>query len=259
MSADPIEAVFVPVLADNADPATQARIDALVVTGHPKSLPSKIRIAPPPTPGREWEKLKGETEIAYAAFLIYRGLDPGTRTISQAARQGGRSLSNYHRFSLKYHWIARVAAWDAYLERQREDAERERLVRQSLAIRDKQQTVINDQLIAAQTLKFQALRVIRKQGERDDKMGGPDAKILELASRTLERAVELERLAVGLPTDVSQQSIQLKKEVAEAFEITDTVKAIMQEQLCDECKARVTNELRRLARRQRAVADRLQI
>lgn len=263
--AEPIEAAFMEVrpserrATEPADPDTQARINALAVRTKLASLPRRAKVAAIPREGKEWEKQPGESAQGYAAFVLYRALPPGTRSLNLLARQTGKSLSNFHRFSQKYHWIMRVNAWDEYLARQREDAERDALIREALQFRQSQQTVVKEQLVAAQSLKGQALRVIERESEKTKQQGGPDVKVLELASRTLERAVEMERMAVGLPTDVTQQSVQLKKEVAEAFEITDAIKGIIAEQLCNECKARVTNEIRRLARRQRAVTDRLAI
>lgn len=84
---------------------------------------------------------RDETDKAYRAFCIYRELGPGPgRSLHSAYRRyveerdgedpgaGICAPSYFQAWSSRHDWVARVRAWDAYLDRQaREAAEEEYL------------------------------------------------------------------------------------------------------------------------------------
>jgi hypothetical protein len=67
--------------------------------------------------------LSGETDAAFAAYLLYRGLDPGRRSIDAAYalwaqqrgvdRTGRRASSRFFVWSRDFEWVARVKEFDA--------------------------------------------------------------------------------------------------------------------------------------------------
>ena len=59
-----------------------------------------------------WERFEGESEEAHAAFVIYRDLASGDRSLTKAAQECGKGVSLLSRWSSKWHWQKRVAAWD---------------------------------------------------------------------------------------------------------------------------------------------------
>ncbi len=68
---------------------------------------------------KPWERQKGETHKAFAAFLVYRDLGPD-RTIKLAGKSIGRISDGYDRmsedWSAKYGWVARAASYDSHLD-----------------------------------------------------------------------------------------------------------------------------------------------
>jgi hypothetical protein len=64
-----------------------------------------------------WERQPGETEVAFAAFRLYRDTE-GKRRASKVAEQCGKNESLMHRWMQRWHWQERAAAWDAEQDRE---------------------------------------------------------------------------------------------------------------------------------------------
>lgn len=86
-------------------------------------------IPPPPPPKHEWEQQQGETDLAFASWVIYRDLPPGDRSHAKVAtardvkfpERRSVSVREIDRLSLTWRWPARVRLWDAMIaERARE-------------------------------------------------------------------------------------------------------------------------------------------
>lgn len=76
-----------------------------------------------------WERQPGETPKAFAAFVVYRDLDPSVRSVPKAGEKLGKSVGTLERWVYKYKWRERVAAWDAEVERIRTQEHFERIKR----------------------------------------------------------------------------------------------------------------------------------
>ncbi len=76
--------------------------------------------------GAVWERQPGETDKAYAAFVLYRDMHPSSRTMD-AVREtlGQRTVRGLELWSSRFAWLERVKAYDAWVETIRRD-ERER-------------------------------------------------------------------------------------------------------------------------------------
>lgn len=63
-----------------------------------------------------WDRrLDGETEKAFVAFCDYRGLPQGQRSLAAvSAMQGHQGQRHIERWSSRYRWVDRVAAYDAH-------------------------------------------------------------------------------------------------------------------------------------------------
>ena len=84
---------------------------------------------------KPWERQEGETPKPYEAFCIYRDMktDDQERSLREVANRLKKSLTLIGRWSSKYSWVERVAAWDDEQERiEREIAQKE----QAKAIRE---------------------------------------------------------------------------------------------------------------------------
>lgn len=68
-----------------------------------------------------WERQKGESAQAFAAFLVYLNLG-AERSHQTASQQCGKSISLIGRWSRAYGWVERCRAWDNYLQREAKKA-----------------------------------------------------------------------------------------------------------------------------------------
>jgi hypothetical protein len=103
-----------------------------------------------PTTLQPWDQQPGETGLAYAAFRFYRDLGP-TRTLDAAynaqqatkkprpdapADTGQKTASGGFRvMAIKWRWVERVRAWDAHVDKARQDAVLEK-ARQAATVSD---------------------------------------------------------------------------------------------------------------------------
>ncbi|MBA2691749.1 MAG: hypothetical protein H0U65_04535 [Rubrobacter sp.] len=140
--------------------------------------------------GRFYERQEGETSAQYAAFAAYRDLGI-TRSIVKAIESSGSSPSkqrrNWEAWSSKNMWVARAEAYDAEME-QRRRLEREEAIQDAL---DRHRRIAG----MLQTVGVEGLQMYRG--------GGPHEPLLTLL-RYIESGLKEERLALGIPTDISQ-------------------------------------------------------
>lgn len=214
---------------------------------------AKVSAEPQP-----WERQPGETEPAWEAFVAFRDLGPG-RTVSAVARELSKSRQLINGWCQRWRWRERAAEWDAEQTRQA-----------AKATADRQQRTVAGHLTAATALLTQALTRLRPTPILDaqgnavlDDQGQPylrpaEAAELSAASSALDRAIKHQRLALGLPSDVTRQDVILRDALKEALDTQRAVRAVIEEHLCDDCRARVGAELQRLARRQAGLAGRLE-
>ena len=69
-----------------------------------------------------WERLAGESSVAYEAFLLYRNMshEPGNkkkRRLASVAEKLGKSLKLIERWSRMWGWVERARAYDNELQR----------------------------------------------------------------------------------------------------------------------------------------------
>ena len=73
---------------------------------------------------RPWERQRGESPVAYQAFMVYRDLG-AARTFVAAANALGKGTSLVRRWARRYDWRDRTWAWDISQAREAEDALRQ--------------------------------------------------------------------------------------------------------------------------------------
>lgn len=128
---------------------------------------------------RPWERAEGETARAHQAFTVYRDAGPD-RSLAKVAATLGKALALIERWSVRWAWVYRVAAWD-------DDQERRRAV--ELAAARREATARHVSLATA------AQERIATRLENLD----PDTLTPGDLIRWLDVSVRLERLALGIP------------------------------------------------------------
>ena len=138
-----------------------------------------------------WERQPGEPARAYAAFTIYRDLPPAERSIRAVAERlgghrsekGRRSTRPLERWSTRWRWVERAAAFDAELDRRRREA----------MLKEARETQERHLRMARAMLTIVARRL-----QQID----PAELTPKDAARWVQVAAELERLALEQPTAV---------------------------------------------------------
>jgi len=148
-----------------------------------------------------WDKLPGESRQSFHGFSTYRDLGP-TRSLAQVATALGKSATAIEKMSAKYDWVARAEAFDWHRDQIRQQ-EIERLEREA----------VDQQRALGQALRITSMQrlVGRRPGVSGD--GRPLEEIVALdpndlnaqdVARLAVEGVRIERLAMGMPTDVSK-------------------------------------------------------
>lgn len=132
-----------------------------------------------------WELMEGETAKPFEAFCIYRDLGPG-RSMSQVAKQLGKSQALMERWSTTYDWVKRATAWDAEQDRIARQAQVDEIIK----MRKRHAKLACDMLTKA----AEALEVLPKS----------EIKAADL-SRMVDVASKLERLSRGDVGDVIEE------------------------------------------------------
>lgn len=73
-----------------------------------------------------WDRIEGETDFAWQAFVTFRNLGPG-RTAKAAAAALNKATTTLQRWSAANDWQLRARAWDAYCDardQERDEVER---------------------------------------------------------------------------------------------------------------------------------------
>lgn len=79
------------------------------------------------TTPQPWDRQIKESTQAYDAFDLYRNMGP-ERSCAKVGQKLGKSTTIMERWSAKWSWVARAAAWDQHLDKQAQKAlEREEI------------------------------------------------------------------------------------------------------------------------------------
>lgn len=188
----------------------------------------------------QWERQRGETAKAYAAFMVYRDLGPFERSVAATARVIVKGKTNCLRWSRLWLWEERAGLWDDRRQRSM-DAARTDAQRDAIRIHER----------ASRALLQQSARVIDAQQRATD----VDPRALQSVSIAMDKAIYHHRLALGLPTDLNRQDVALKEQLKQMLNLYDGVKAVIEEMLCPDCRTKVAARLRELGEKQRRIRD----
>lgn len=150
---------------------------------------------------KPWERQPGESEQAFEAFALYR--DAGAeRAISQVAQRLSKSRALIAKWSSRWSWVERAAAYDNDLERQ--------------AHREKQKLVADTrkrQLQIAMQLEKKALEALNML--QPEEMSPRDIKEMLRLATDIERKSLIE---AEQATDTEQARTTLADSIISAYE-----------------------------------------
>lgn len=193
-----------------------------------------------------WDRLPDETGRAYDAFTRYLDLPPRDRSAAAVARAGRYATGTCQGWASKHRWRERAAAWDA--------DQRERLVENR---RSTQVKATDNHALVAMLLLRNVTRELQALERNQENNKAADPKALSLLSQSVDRAIHHHRLALGLPTDHVRQDVELKQTIADALKSQERLRLLLEEHLCDDCRAVLAAELGRIADDQRRISERI--
>jgi hypothetical protein len=172
-----------------------------------------VRNKPGPEPEHPWERRSIESEEAWAAFVRYRDLPSGVRTLQQVATTLKKTLQIIGRWSSRYQWVERCRAWDAFVDKKKREAEidavmdmRKRHIETSMALQ------------GAGALALQKIIASERApqiGSDGQPLRGPDGKILlaplvlkpSEARDLIELGMRIERINRGEPEAIVEERV----------------------------------------------------
>ena len=154
----------------------------------PRKKPTKGQIAPK----EPWERQPGETALKHRLFTMYLSMGPLERTLQAVADQSKKALNTLKQYSVEHSWVARVAAYDEYLDkRTREELEQARV---QMAMQ-----------------QYQAGADFIRKGL--EKIRVTSLENIEQAKGLVTTGADLQRKALGEPTEIIRQETQSEQTV----------------------------------------------
>lgn len=209
-----------------------------------------------------WHQQQGEGGKAYEAFSTYRDLGP-QRSITTLERTLNKSRALLGGWSSRYNWVSRCRAYDLHNQQQEEQIAREdraAKLRTTLSRHDETATnlltISRRMLLPPLDLRERA-RAGDAAAQKELDSWVPPADVVRAATLALDKAVHHQRLAAGLPTNVTQQDVVLRQQVQEAADINESVIRLLEEFTCDDCKTVILPHLRRLRQRVAGIKEAL--
>ena len=189
-----------------------------------------------------WERQIKESPEAWEAFALYRDMG-AERSTEKVGKALGKSWDLMQRWSSTHSWVARVLAYDVYLDRQ------------TAALREQSQAaLLHEHLEEGAILRKAGLRLLEDKppSRRNKKPSPPGSFDVARAAEVIKEGQHLQRLALGMPTNITKQQVEYQRAVDEALAAQAALVRILEEYLtddsiggCDNC-ARIAAELDRV-------------
>lgn len=167
-----------------------------------------------------WDKRETETNRAYSAFLVYRGMG-ALRSLTKASTifYGIATDAKRHQFlrwSSAHNWVARCSDWDTNEEQLRMEQKRK-------DIREMDKRHARDGMklskIGVKNIELQATDTLDENGN----LIGPKIPVAE-STKLFTEGVKAERLARGEVTEISGHKGELKTVIVVKYEGEDETK-----------------------------------
>jgi hypothetical protein len=158
-----------------------------------------------------FEKQPNESEKAFGAFAMYLSLGP-ERSLAAVARKAGKGKRQMEKWSGRWEWPARVAAYGAHLA-ELERGAIERVAKEKAVEWWKMHEPTRRQ---AWLEAEEAIAMVRKARERWEKSGRTPG--FEGMARMLELAFKLKQFAAGMPSEIKETHTHVTGKVSVEWE-----------------------------------------
>lgn len=152
-----------------------------------------------------WDRQPGETRVAFSVFCAYRDAAPGYRSMEHVRKATGKFSAHYiYTLSSKHKWAMRITAWEAHLDKKRQEAKLKEI--EDMARRHSQHAQAVETALLIPVDKF--INKYRQDPTAFDNMTVGDllALVYQSADR-FPKIVDTERKSRGVPTDITKTDI----------------------------------------------------
>lgn len=182
-----------------------------------RSYSSKDEMASVKSRSRPWFRQEAESIPAYEAFMLYLTMGR-ERNMAQVSRDLGKAENLIYRWSSRWRWQDRVAAYEEHfltLNLDSYEAERERMWR-------RHRSLANEAMVLVEAT-FAGLR------EKIDTEGRLDAIKPDALVRLMAEAAKLDRMAVLGQIEAHAKSAEERERLIERYgeELANTMKELM--------------------------------
>lgn len=146
-----------------------------------------------------WRRMDGESYEAFDAFqnYLFLGSNGSKRSIKKAAVQVGKHESLFSRWSMEWNWVKRAEAFDKYMSEKKQKAH-------ETAIEDMNRRQA-EAAMAALMASLETINDYVKKNPHDS----PLKMHISNATKLLEVAVKMERVARGEPDSITKNTNEL--------------------------------------------------
>lgn len=163
-----------------------------------------------------WERQSKESNQAYEAARLYfeKRID---RSLSSVGKRLGKSQDLMERWSSRWSWVDRAAAYDAHMDQIEQDARESALVTDAAKWAERQRSLKEREFTLAEALLTKAEMMLKfplqtQKVEKDGKMTiiNPADWSLRDAAKLLETASKVARLSAGMVTEKTSNEVTMR-------------------------------------------------
>lgn len=172
-------------------------------------------------PEHSWERQPGESARAFSAFAAYRDLGPRHRSHVKTGQNVSINTTTLAGWSTKYEWVRRCDEYDAFLDRERRDAELEAMKDMTRRHIDIGRALVSAGAVELRKLleEVQTIQIAADgrpvvDAKGNAKLVGRKLRPKEIRELT-ELGTKIERLARGEPTEHTKSDTTVRHTYAD--------------------------------------------
>lgn len=193
-----------------------------------------------------WDRQPRETPEAFTAFVVYKELPPGSPLADATKKlgwlgKGGRPVHSrtIERWAVQFQWRDRKAAWIEYDMQLKEQKSRDAIKERMSAHTGAAQRLLAKGMEILNVVKV--VEITNKAGTKMEVVANSGS--MKPAVDAIEKAIQLERLGYGMPSQISRIEHELRTTIEISLEVQTRILAVMELHICDECRTRIADEL----------------